>query len=344
MFRSACPKTLTCALAVALLPLSGCAETTTGAKDPNTITVYSGRSENLIGPLLEQFTKETGVKVDVKYGKSSELALLLSEEGKKSPADVFISQSPGAIGFVGSEGLLGKIPSEQLDKVNPELRSKEGTWVGMSGRIRTAVINTEKMKAEDVPASVFDLTDPKYKGKVGVAPTNGSFQDFVTAMRSQHGDEKTSNWLKGMAENSAPTFKNNSSIVKGVKDGEAPLGLVNHYYNARALKENPNQPTQNVFFKDGDIGSLLITTGIATIKTTKKADNANKLVDFMLGEAAQTFFAEKTMEYPLAKGAKAPEGLPALESVKYSTVDLSTLGGGLKKTLGMIEDSGLAKK
>lgn len=308
-----------------------------------TLTIYSGRKKNLIEPILKDFTKDTGIKVDVKWGKTSDLALLLSEEGDKTKADMFISQSPGAIGFLAEKGLLGKVEKKTLDKVNKNFRGQDGNWVGLSGRVRCAIINTKDSKESDVPGSVFDLTDAKYKGKVGVAPGNGSFQDFVTAMRLKHGDDKTKAWLKGLKDNDAVTFKNNSTTIKGVDGGEAKIGLVNHYYNIRILNDNKDAKTKNVFFKDGDIGNLLISTGIAPLKASKKTEASNKLADYLTSKKAQTYFTTKTMEYPLADGIEVPKGLPPLKDVDYAAVDVNKLGGGLKGTLEMIEASGLGK-
>lgn len=318
--------------------LTGCS-----SDSGDTLTIYSGRNQNLIEPILKDFTKDTGIKVEVKWGGTADLALLLAEEGDKTKADMFISQSPGAIGFLGEKGLLGTLPDKTLNKVSKDFRGTKGNWIGLSGRVRCAIINSDDSKADFVPGSVFDLTKPEFKGKVAVAPRNGSFQDFVTAMRLEHGDDKTKAWLKGLKDNEAVTFKNNITTIKGVDAGEAKVGLVNHYYNARILKDNKDAKTKNVFFDKGDIGNLLISTGIAPLKASKKTENANKLADYLTSKKAQEYFSSETMEYPLAEGVDAPKGLPPLKEVNYATVDVNKLGGGLKATLEMIEASGLSK-
>lgn len=328
---------------VVLVGLCATMLTACSSDSDETLTIYSGRNKNLIEPILKDFTEDTGVKVEVKWGSTSELALLLSEEGDKTKADMFISQSPGAIGFLAEKNLLGTLPEETLKKVNKDFRGTNGNWIGLSGRVRCAIISTEDSKASDVPGSVFDLTDAKYKGKVAVAPKNGSFQDFVTAMRLQHGDDKAKAWLEGLKKNDAVTFKNNLTTIKGVDAGEAKIGLVNHYYNARILKNNKDAKTKNVFFDKGDIGNLLISTGIAPLKASKKSEAANKLADYLTSEKAQKYFSTKTMEYPLAEGVEAPKGLPKLSEVDYASIDVNKLGGGLKATLEMIESSGLGK-
>ncbi len=308
---------------------------------PADLTVYSGRTENLISPIIDQFEQATDINVDVRYGDSADLALLIEQEGDRSPADVFISQSPGAIGYLTDKGRLSQVDAETLKLVDPEFRNKDGQWVGFSGRVRALVYNTDQVDPKTLPASVFDLTKPEYAGKVALAPTNGSFQDFVTAMRLQEGDAVTEEWLKGMADNGSPTYADNTSIVQAVGRGEVPMGLVNHYYNERALAEDPTLPTANYFFDSGDVGSLVITTAIGILKSTDNEKDAQKLAKFLLAAEAQEFFSNETFEYPLAKGAQAKPELPQLDEINTTTFDLDTLGGGLETTLQMIEASGL---
>jgi iron(III) transport system substrate-binding protein len=323
------------AVALVALLLGSC-----GGDGPS-ITVYSGRTENLIGPLLEQFTAETGIEVAVKYGGSDELALLVSEEGDRSPADVFISQSPGAIGFLADAGRLAAIDSPVLELVEPDYRNAAGLWVGLSGRVRVLVYNTETIDPASLPASVFDLTAPAFAGRLGVAPANGSFQDFVTAMRELQGDAATLEWLEGLEANNAQTYVNNTAIVQAVGRGEVPFGLVNHYYNLRVRAEDPGTSSRNYYFPDGDIGSLLIVTAAGVLNTSEDPDVAAQLVGFLLGESAQTFFSRETLEYPLASGVVAAGELPALATLNVATYDFDRLGGGLGRTKELIDESGL---
>lgn len=331
---------------VVLIVVAGCSSgdggsTANEAAVPPDLTVYSGRTENLMAPIIDRFEQETGINVDVRYGDSSDLALLIEQEGDRSPADIFISQSPGAIGYLTDKSLLSQVDADTLALVDPEFRNKDGRWVGFSGRVRALVYNTDQVDPKTLPATVFDLDQPEYEGKVALAPTNGSFQDFVTAMRLQEGDGVTEAWLKGMAENGSPTYADNTSIVQAVARGEVPMGLVNHYYNERALAEDPNSPTANHFFDSGDIGSLVITTAIGVLKSADNEKDAQKLAAFLLDDEAQQFFSDETAEYPLAKGARANSSLPPLEEINTTSFDLDSLGGGLETTLQMIEASGL---
>jgi iron(III) transport system substrate-binding protein len=311
------------------------------SSDADSVTVYSGRTENLIGPLLEDFTEETGIAVEVKYGSSAELALLVSEEGDRSPADVFISQSPGAIGFLADQGRLQPIGSGVLDLVDGEFRNRNGLWVGLSGRVRVLVYNRELVEDSDLPASVLDLIEPRFAGRVGIAPGNSSFQDFVTAMRDIQGDEATLAWLEGMEANDAQTYANNTAIVQAVGRGEVPFGLVNHYYNVRAQAEDPGVVSENYYFPGGDIGSLLIVTAAGVLDSSDNPDGAADLLTFMLGEQAQTFYSMETLEYPLAAGVRAAAVLPDLTTLNVATYDFDRLGGGLERTKELIDASGL---
>lgn len=309
----------------------------------SSITVYSGRDQELIEPLLEAFTAETGIDVDARYEGSADLALLIQTEGDNSPADVFISQSPGALGLLAGEGRLATLDDSLTGLVDDGYAASDDTWVGITGRVRVIVYNSEMIDAADLPESVLDLTDPAYDGLVGVAPDNGSFQDFVTAMRSELGDDATREWLAGMAANNSPNFPKNSAIVEAVGRGEIPMGLVNHYYNLRALEADSSVPSVNHFLDAGDLGSLVIVTGGAVLESSDAKTEAELLLEYLLGEEAQATFAAVTQEYPLLPGVAAPEGLPPLDGYAVDTIDYSTLGEGLTGTIELIRESGLVE-
>jgi iron(III) transport system substrate-binding protein len=309
--------------------------------DSDALTVYSGRNEELIEPLIADFEDETGIDVDVRYGDSADLALLIDTEGDNAPADVFLSQSPGAIGYLDGKDRLRPIPDDVLDLVQERFRADDGKWAGLSGRVRVLVYNTDLVDEADLPESVLDLTDPKYRGKVGLSPTNGSFQDFVTAMREIEGDERTQAWLEGMKANDARAYASNLAIVEAVGRGEIPLGLVNHYYLERARAEDPDIPAENYFFPDGDLGSLILVTAVGVLDTADDPVDAERLLEFLLTTEAQRFFADETFEYPLARGVEPPTMLRDLESVEAPPVNLNSLGGGLEETRELIAESGL---
>jgi iron(III) transport system substrate-binding protein len=331
--------------AVVVIALLGgaVAACSTGGGGGDRLTIYSGRQEELISPLLEDFAEETGIGIDVRYGDSADLALLIDEEGDRSPADVFLSQSPGAVGFLDAKGRLAKLPANVLDQVEPRFRSPDGRWVGISGRVRVLVYNTETVSPSDLPQSVFDLTDARYRGNVGIAPTNASFQDFVTAMRELVGEDRTLAWLRGMDANGSPTYANNIAIVEAVGRGEIPFGLVNHYYNEEVKAEDPDAPSANYLFPNSDVGSLVLVTAAAALESAgdRKGD-ADRLARFLLTRKAQEFYARETKEYPLAAGvAPTVQDLPSLSEIQTPSIDLSSLGGELTRTKELIEQSGL---
>ncbi|MGH2777057.1 MAG: iron ABC transporter substrate-binding protein [Actinomycetota bacterium] len=305
------------------------------------LTIYSGRDEALIGPLLEQFSEENDIAIDVRYGDSADLALLISEEGENTPADVFLSQSPGAVGFLATQDLLGELSEDELSAVDPRFESNDGRWIGLSARQRVLVYNEELVAEDELPDSVLDMTDERYAGDVALAPTNGSFQDFVTAMRQIEGEEVAEQWLTDMAANDSPTYADNSSIVDAVARGEIPMGLVNHYYNYRKLDEDPDAPSRNYVFPQGDIGSLLIASTGSIISSTERQKEATEFIDYLLTDDAQQFYSDETFEYPLTEGVEPSADLPPLESLETPDVDLNDLGNGLRETARLIEASGL---
>lgn len=291
-----------------------------------TVTVYSGRSENLVGPLLEQFTADTGIQTEVRFGDSAELAAQLLEEGGQSPADVFFSQDAGALGAVSNQGLFAELPGETLSQVPPQYQAEDGTWVGVSGRSRVIAYDSQQLTAEDVPDSVFDLTDPKWNGQVGIAPTNASFQSFVTAMRLTAGDEATQEWLTGLVANNVQTYEKNGLILDAVNSGQIQLGLINHYYWFEKASEVGEEAmrAQIEFAAPGDPGALVNVAGVGIIATGESPE-AQELVNYLLSDSAQEYFAQETYEYPLVSSVSAAEGLPALAQLQGPPILLEQL-------------------
>jgi iron(III) transport system substrate-binding protein len=203
------------------------------------------------------------------------------------------------------------------------------------------VYNTDDVAAAELPASVFDLTDPAYEGRVAVAPTNGSFIDFVSGLRQISGDARAEEWLAGMAENDSPNYANNNAILEAVARGEVPLGLANHYYLERAKVEDPDIAAANHFFAAGDPGSMLLVAAAGITATSERVEEAQQLVAFLLSEEAQTYFAEETFEYPLAAGVAPAGDLPPLTDLPVTRLDLDELGDQLSSTLDMIRESGI---
>ncbi len=329
------------ALAAFALGAVACGDDDEG--DDKSVTVYSGRSESLVKPLFEQFTKETGIEVKVKYGDTAELAALIAEEGSKSPADVFFAQDAGALGALRAEDAFEKLADSVTGLVAADYRSPDGTWVGVSGRARVIVYNPKLVQESELPDSVKDLTDAAWKGKVGWAPTNGSFQAFVTGLRKVEGEDGAKAWLEGMLKNDVKSYQDNKSIVSAVAAGEIELGLVNHYYLYGFLKDQGESfNARNHYTAAGDAGSLVNVAGVGILKSAPNQGAAEKLVSYLLGESAQKYFSEQTFEYPLVSGVAADSRIKPLTEVKPPALDLSDLQD-LQGTLALLRSAGVLK-
>ncbi len=312
------------------------------AQESEALTIYSGRNESLIGPLLEQFTEDTGIAVEVLYGGTSAVANQILTEGENSPADVFIAQDGGALGALANEGMLMELQSDVLERVaDPAFVSPDGLWVGLSGRARVLVYSPETLAEHELelPTSILDLIGEDWTGLVGWAPSNASFVSNVTAMRVLMGDEETAQWLADMIANGVQSYPKNTPIVQAVIDGEIAVGLVNHYYLFRFLAEDPDITAALHFFPGGDPGSFINVAGAAILKTSDQSETALTLVEYLLSDSAQQYFAETTYEYPLVASVDPSVELPDLADIEAPDIDLSAIDD-LQATLEMIEDSG----
>ena len=317
--------------------------TATDSAASEALVVYSGRSEDLVAPLLAEFTTQTGIPVEVRYGDTAELAAQLIEEGDASPADLYFGQDAGALGALDAEGVCASLPAEAADAVPALYRSANGTWTGITGRARVIAYDSTQVPADEVPASIFELTDPKWKGQVAIAPTNGSFQAFVTAMRVSQGDDVTREWLQGLVDNDVQLYEKNSLIRDAVDAGEVKLGLINHYYwyekAAEVGAENMN--VQIAFAKPGDPGALVNVAGACVVSTAKNADAAGQMITWMLTPEIQEWFVTHTWEYPLVEGVASPEGIPPLADLQGPDIALAELED-LPGTLAMLQEVGLS--
>ncbi|MCD9624040.1 iron ABC transporter substrate-binding protein [Rhabdothermincola salaria] len=313
-----------------------------GASDSEngSFTLYSGRSENLVQPLIDQFTEETGIAVDVRYGNSAEMAAQILEEGSGTPADVFYSQEVGAMGALADAGLLTPLPAEVVDSVDPRFApSEDDLWVGVTGRSRAIVYNPELV--DDPPTSVADLTDPQYEGQVAWAPTNASFQSFVTGYRVAEGEEAASEWLDAMIANDTESYENNVAILDAVNEGQIGIGLINHYYWSRSAPELGDELVAELVFPvDGDPGGLINATAVGITTSGEGNEAALAFVEYLLSDAGQTYFVEETFEYPVVPGVPNPEGVPPLAELDGPALDLADLKS-LEASQALLTEKGL---
>jgi iron(III) transport system substrate-binding protein len=333
-------------IAALILVASACgssgsnSDSTEQAADTRLI-IYSGRSEELVKGLFDAFTAETGITVDARYGDSGEMAALLLTEGSSSPADVFFSQDAGALGAV--ENLLTALPEQNLSIVDSQYSASSGKWVGVTGRVRVVVYNPSL--APTPPNTIDGLLDPQWSGKIGFAPTNASWQSFVTALRVLRGEEAAEKWLTAFAKNKPVAFEKNGAVRDAVNAGEVSLGLVNHYYLLEKIAaEGASAVTaKNQFMAAGDVGGLVNVAGAGILSSAKHTGAAQKFIDFLQSEIAAEYFRTKTWEYVLTKGATQAEGIPTFSDLKAPSIDLSNLKS-LDVTQELLQKVGLLTK
>lgn len=311
-------------------------EPTPTSTEPETLTIYSGRSESLIGPIIEQFEQDTGINTEVRYGKTAGLALAIIEEGENSPADIYFAQDAGALGALSKEARLLVISSSLLQQVDDAFKSPDGEWIGITGRARVVDYNINLVDPSELPASIWGFVEPEWKGKIGWAPPNGSFQSFVTALRVVEGDDRAREWLLGIMANDPVAYSGNTPTVEGIARGEVHVGFVNNYYLQRFLAEDPDFPVAH-HYTDGDAGSMINIAGVGIVDTTQNQDLSERFIEYMLSDKAQNFFATTTYEYPLAGDVNVVGPQSPLENINIPDIDLSDLDD-LEGTLELLRD------
>ncbi|HEX7099542.1 MAG TPA: iron ABC transporter substrate-binding protein [Acidimicrobiia bacterium] len=338
---------------IAILAACGANGTTTTTEAPadttdsgttasgEALTLYSGRNENFVQPVVDAFTAETGIEVEVRYAGTGELATTIMTEGDASPADVFWAQDPAFIGGLAKEGYLTELPEDVLSLVPERFADADGRWVGITARARVFVYNTELVPEEELPADIWEVTDPKWKGRLGVAPTNGSFVAFVTGMILAEGEERTREWLEGIAANEPQIFDGNGPIVDAVVAGDLDAGLVNHYYLLQRIAELGEVPAANHFFSDGDPGGLVMATGAGILASSDKPEEAAELIRYLLSEESQNHFLG-LFEYPLVEGIGTPEGQLPLDELPTLDISLTDTADTLDPALALIAEAGLS--
>jgi len=319
-------------------PQASAPQTTGGQAEA--LVLYSGRNENFVQPVIEAFTAETGIEVDVRYAGTGELATTILAEGEDTPADVFWAQDPAFIGGIAKEGLLTELPSDITELVPDRFRDSDDQWVGITGRSRVFVYNTDLVGEDELPETVWDLVEPEWNGRFGVAPTNGSFVAFVTGMLLAEGEERTRDWLEGIAANDPIIFEGNGPIVDATVAGDLAGGLVNHYYLLQRIAELGEVPAANHYFPDGDPGSMVMATGAGILVSSDRPEAAAELVRYLLTAESQEHFLG-LFEYPLIEGSGSPEGQPPLGDLPVFDISLTDTADTLEPALNLISESGL---
>jgi iron(III) transport system substrate-binding protein len=269
------------------------------------------------------------------------MAALIQTEGSSSPADVFFSQDAGALGAV--ENSFQELPEATLSSLDSQYSAASGKWVGISGRVRVIVYNPTL--APNPPNTIDQLIDPAWSGKIGFAPTNASWQSFVTALRVLRGDDRAEEWLTAFAANKPVAYEKNSAVRDAVNDGTVSLGLVNHYYLFEKIAAEGAEKViaKNQFMAPGDVGGLVNVAGVGILSSAPHKTAAQKFVDFLQGETAAEYFRTKTWEYILTNGAAVAEGLPSLSELQAPSINLSDLKS-IDVTQELLQKVGLLTK
>ena len=286
-----------------------------------TLVIYSGRKESLVADVIAAFAAETGVTVEVRYAKSAALAGTLALEGAISPADVFLSQDPVSLGVVAKEGLFDVLPEDVLDNVPAWAVDQRGYWVGTSGRSRSLVVDTRDVTDAELPGTIYGLNDEKFRGRLGLAPSNSSFIAMVSCMIEQDGEEKVAEWLTAINGLGYTEYPKNSPQVAAAAAGELDIGMINHYYTLRVLAEAGDTPIKNVFL-DGGCGAMVMPAGAGVLSSSQNKPAALAFIEYLHSTSAQEHFTNTVYEFPLVAGVTPNALLPDIDSLN-SPADLN---------------------
>lgn len=339
-------RSMSAVLAASLLAVTTAACGSGSGEEPlsdEALVVYSGRNENLVAPVLKNLEAATGIDVQVRYGGSSELAAQLLEEGENTKADLFFSQDAGALGALGKAGRLETLDPATTGKVLEGFADPQNHWVATSARARVIAYNPAQAPEVTSMTTVDAVLDPKYKGKIGYAPSNASFQSFVTALRVAKGEAGAKKWLEDFKANEPKAYDNNILVLDAVDSGQVGLGLINHYYwYERVAEKGAGAVKAKIhFLGTDDPGALINVAGVGILKGSNQKAAATKAVDYLLSQEGQQYFADETAEYPVVDGVKSTRhDIVPLSDLKRSSVDLNSLDS-LEQTLALLDEVGL---
>jgi iron(III) transport system substrate-binding protein len=318
----------------------------TAGESDGVLTIYSGRNEKLVGPLIEQLRTALGAdtKVEVRYGGTGEMAAQLLEEGADSPADLFFAQDAGALGAVSGAGLLAPLPADVIAPALQRYRATDSTWVATSARARVVAYNPTLVTEADLPTSLDSLLDPKWNGKIGIAPSNASWLSFVTGLRLIRGEDGARQWLTAFAAQNPQRFDGNGAVLDAVAAGTISAGLVNHYYlyEKTAEVDAATYPVRNHYVANDPLG-LVNVAGVGVTAAADDAEVAKRAVAFLLSAPAQQYLVDQTGEYPVIDGitpARQNTDLAPLQSLSPPDVELAQLSS-LEQTEALLQEVGL---
>jgi len=301
------------------------------------LTVYSGRGEFLVGELVEYIDDlYDDLDLTVRYAGSTDHVNAIVNEGEGSPADVFYSVNAGALGALANEGRTQALPDEITGMVREEFRTEQ--WIGTSGRARTVPYNTDEFSDDDLPDDIMAYPE-EFDGSLGWAPSYGSCQAFVTAMRIIEGPEATRDWLEAVVDSGISSYADEFAACQAVADGEIDAAFTNHYYIQRVLDGNP-EASIGTAFTSGDAGAVFNVAGAAVVDTAADATLAQNFVRHLLSAEAQDYFARTTFEYPLIPDVEPIGDLPTIDELDVPDIDLTQLSD-LEATVDLMREAGV---
>lgn len=313
---------------------TGAVSTTTDKE----LVIYSARKEDLMRPIVEGFQKKTGIKVTLKSGAPGELALLIEQEKSDPRGDVYFTTDVATAENLGQKGLLDVYKSPNAENVPAEFKSAQGYWVGVIGRSRNIMYNTDLVKAADAPKSVFELTDPKWKNKVAIASIKeGGVRLWLDSLMLLKGEEFTVKYINDLKANGLKVLANHTEVAKAVARGEVALGLLNHYYYVPEKKAN--QPVGLIYPDQGadGFGTLVTPLSVSAIKGAKHSGAAKAFIDFALSAEGQEPLTTQENEFPLTAGtslgAASADGVLTIDKIKRPILDVTKLAAQEKKVV-----------
>jgi len=294
----------------------------------------------MVSGLFERLEAQTGIDVEVRYADTPELVTLMLTEGASSPADIIFAQDSGHLGALANAGVLMTLDDDLMNIIDPRFRDDNNQWVATSGRARVLVYNANDVAVSELPQKLSDLSDPKWKGRLGWAPSNGSFQSHVSALRHLWGEDETKSWLTAVMANDPQRFPKNSPQVQAAADGAIALGWVNHYYLHRKTTGDDYGARNHSFSVPGDAGNILMLAGMGIRNGSPRQQAATQVIHWMLSEEAQVAFAQENFEYPTRVGINTHAEVTPVDQLHLATVNQSWLAD-LGPTRAMLQALGL---
>ncbi|SED79441.1 extracellular solute-binding protein [Pseudomonas coleopterorum] len=332
------PRSLLRALAACLLS-TALAVPLAQAADKVELTLYNGQHKEIGEAIAKAYEAKTGIHVNVRKGSSNQLASQVMEEGERSPADLIYTEESPPLNNLGEKGFLAQTDDSTLNMLPPEYVAKDGSWIGVTARVRVVAYNPKLIDEKDLPETVLEFAEPQWQGKVGFVPTSGAFQEQAVAIIKLHGREAAEEWLTGLRA-FGKTYTNNMVALKAVENGEIATVLVNNYYWFALQREKGQLDSKLQYFSNGDAGGLITISSAAVLKSSKHPREAQALLAYMASEEGQRVITQTTAEYPLHKGMVSDRGLKPFDELQAPAITPADIGNA-EDALDMERDVGL---